>query len=132
MGVNYEQELQEWVGNERLALELLNTGSQLQLNKSIELVLFRRKVFDKKISSLIHDHAYLRKFAELPITLEITSNLARSISKLDLAPSRIDLGRLGSEWINEGSKFKGYDDFVSNKLKEFIGVDKKVLKPRDV
>ncbi len=132
MPVNYEQELNEWVGSERLALELLNTGSQLQLNKSVELVLFRRKLFDKKLSSIIHDHNYFKEFAGIPITLEITSNLVRAIGKLDLAPSRIDIGRLANEWITEAKSFNGYDEFVANKLKDFIGVEKKVLKPRDV
>jgi glyceraldehyde 3-phosphate dehydrogenase len=132
MSVNYEQELNEWIGNERLALELLNTGSHLQLNKSVELVFFRRKVFDKKISSLIHDHDYFSSFAGVPVTLEMTANLAQSIAKLDLAPSRIDLGRLAHEWIDEGKNFKSYDEFVAIKLKDLIGADKKVLKPRDV
>ncbi len=132
MAVNYEQELTQWIGNEKLALELLNYGSQQQLEKAIELVLFRRKLFDKKISTIIDDHDYAQKFAGLPITLEITSNIARAISKLNLAPSRIDVGRLASEWLNEGKNFKGYDDFVAAKLKEFVGVEKKVLKPRDV
>ncbi|MDB5283062.1 MAG: glyceraldehyde-3-phosphate dehydrogenase/erythrose-4-phosphate dehydrogenase [Bacteroidota bacterium] len=132
MAVNYEQELTQWIGNEKLALELLTTGSQLQLEKSVELVLFRRKVFDKTISSIINDHDYAQKFAGLPITLELTANLTRAISKLNLAPSRIDLGRLAHEWLNEGSKFSGYDEFVSTKLKDFVGLEKKVLVPRDV
>ena len=132
MAVNYEKELNQWIGNEKLALELLITGSQLQLEKSVELVLFRRKVFDKTISSIINDHDYAQKFAKLPITLEITANLTRAIAKLNLAPSRIDLGRLSHEWLNEGKNFNGYDDFVSTKLKDFIGLEKKVLVPRDV
>jgi glyceraldehyde 3-phosphate dehydrogenase len=132
MSVNYEQELNQWIGNEILALELLNTSSQLQLEKSIELVLFRRKVFDKKISSIISDHDYAAKSSGLPISLEITANLTRSISKLNLAPSRIDLGRLANEWFSEGNNFTGYDDFVATKLKDFVGLEKKVLVPRDV
>ncbi len=48
MAVNYEQELGEWIDKENLALELLNAGSHLQLEKSVELVLFRRKLFDKE------------------------------------------------------------------------------------
>lgn len=132
MAVNYEQELTQWIGNEKLALELLLTGSQLQLEKSVELVLFRRKVFDKTLSAIINDHDYAQKFAGLPITLEITANITRAIAKLNLAPSRIDLGRLAHEWLNEGKNFKGYDDFVATKLKDFIGAEKKVLIPRDV
>ena len=132
MAVNYEQELKQWIGNEKLALELLLAGSQLQLEKSVELVLFRRKMFDKQISAIINDHDYAQKFAGLPITLELTANLTRSISKLNLAPSRIDVGRLAHEYLQEGSNYSGYDQFVAAKLKDYVGLEKKVLVPRDV
>jgi glyceraldehyde 3-phosphate dehydrogenase len=132
MPVNYEKELNSWIGNEKLALELLVTCSQLQLEKSVELVLFRRKLFDKKISAIINDHDYAQNFAGLPITLELTAALVKSIAKLELAPSRIDVGRLANEWISEGSKYNDYDSFVTEKLKEFIGNGKKVLQPRDI
>src|SRR5689334_8456538 len=120
MEVNYETELKHWIDNERLALDLLQVSSVLQLDKSIELVLFRRKVFDKKISELISDHENAARHSKLPITLEITSNLAKAISKLAIAPSRIDLGRLAKEWLEEG-KNGHYDAFVTDKLKDFIG-----------
>jgi glyceraldehyde 3-phosphate dehydrogenase len=58
MNDQYESELVEWIKNERLALDLLETASKLQFDKSAELVLFRRKVFDKKVSEIINDHAY--------------------------------------------------------------------------
>ena len=132
MAVNYEQELKQWIGNEKLALELLLAGSQLQLEKSVELVLFRRKMFDKQISAIINDHDYAQKFAGLPITLELTANLTRSISKLNLAPSRIDVGRLAHEYLQEGSNYSGYDQFVAARLKDYVGLEKKVLVPRDV
>ncbi len=131
MAVNYEQELKQWIGNEKTALELLNIGSQLQLEKSIELVLFRRRMFNKRVSSIIDNHDYASRSSGQPITLELTTSLARAISKLNLAPSRIDLGRLAHEWLNEG-KTNNYDEFVANKLKEFVGAEKKVLVPRDV
>lgn len=132
MAVNYEKELKQWISNEKLALDLLNAGSHLQLEKSVELVLFRRKMFDKKISSIINDHDYAQNFAGIPITLEITSALSQAITKLDIAPSKIDLGRLAHEWLTEGKGYKDYDDFVAMKLKDFIGAGKKVLKPRDI
>lgn len=130
MKVNYEKELNEWIGNERLALELLQVASMLQLDKSVELVLFRRKVFDKKMSEIINDHENAAKHSGLAITLDVTTNLAKAIAKLNLAPSRIDLGRLAKEWIDGANK--DYDAFVAEQLKEFIGAEKKVLKPRDV
>ena len=131
MNDQYESELSEWIKNERLALDLLETASKLQFDKSAELVLFRRKVFDKKISEIINDHAYAKKFTGLDIPLSLTLGLTKAIAKLDIAPSRIDLGRLSKEYIEDGNK-ADFDAFVTDKLKNFIGKEKKVLKPRDV
>jgi glyceraldehyde 3-phosphate dehydrogenase len=50
-----------------------------------------------------------------------------------LAPSRIDLGRLTSEWINEKAKFKGdAKSFVGDKLRDYIGEEKRKIVPKDV
>jgi glyceraldehyde 3-phosphate dehydrogenase len=131
MSDQYEAELSEWIGNERMALDLLNTASKLQFDKSVELVLFRRKVFDKKISEIINDHEYAKKFSGLQLSLKITLGLAQSISKLDLAPARIDLGRLSKEYLEEGGK-ADLDTFVHAKIGTLIGKEKRVLIPRDV
>ncbi|MCS6819874.1 MAG: glyceraldehyde-3-phosphate dehydrogenase [Chitinophagales bacterium] len=128
----YEIELSQWISNEKAALELLETASRLQLDKSVELVLFRRKLFDKRLSEIINDHVYVQKFSGIPITLDLTLNLTRALNKLNLAPSKIDLGRLSKEWIEEGSNYSDYDSFVADKLKDFIGAERRILKPRDV
>jgi len=131
MSDQYETELSEWINSERLALDVLETASKLQFDKSVELVLFRRKLFDKKVSEIINDHAYAQKFTGLKMPLSLTLGLTKAISKLDIAPARIDLGRLTKEYIEEGNK-ADFDTFVAAKLKDFIGKEKKVLKPRDV
>ena len=128
----YELELGQWIDNERAALELLETASKLQLNKSVELVLFRRKLYDKRMSEIINDHVYVSSFSGINLTLDLTLSLTRALNKLDLAPSKIDLGRLSKEWLEEGKNFPDYDAFVTEKLKDFIGVQKRVLKPRDI
>jgi glyceraldehyde 3-phosphate dehydrogenase len=132
MNDHYETELKTWISQEKAALELLNLASTLQFEKSIEIVLFRRRVFDKKVSEIINDHAYARNFAGLPITLDASVQLVRAISALDIAPSRIDLGRLFKEWESEGSKYSGVQAFVADRLADFLGRDKRVLHPRDV
>ena len=127
MSDQYESELNEWISTERKALELLDLSSKLQLDKSVELVLFRRKLFDKKISEIINDHAYAKKFTGINITIDLTLGLTKAIAALDLAPSRMDLGRLAKEYIEAGNA-GSYDTFVVEKLKDFIGKEKKVLK----
>ena len=132
MADNYEKELKQWVESEKATLELQHTASKLLLEKDIELVLFRRKFFDKKLSEIIHDHNYLSQFAGVTLSITLSRDLALAISKLNIAPSKIDLGRLSNEYNNEGKNFTSVDEFVKTKLAEFIGADKRKLVPRDV
>jgi glyceraldehyde 3-phosphate dehydrogenase len=131
MSDRYEQELSNWISEERQALELLQTGSKLQFDKSIELVLFRRQVFDKKITEILNDHVYAAKFTGMPINISLTLSFAKAIEKLNLSPCKIDLGRLCKEYFDEGN-ITEIEAFVSEKLKTLKDTPVKDLQPRDV
>lgn len=131
MPESYEKELKQWVDNEKTTLELQHVASKLLLEKDVELVLFRRKFFDKKLSEIIHDHNYLSQFAGASLSPELSKNLAVAIAKLDVAPSKIDLGRLSNEYNAEGSNYGSVDEFIKAKLGSFVGTGKKLV-PRDV
>jgi len=132
MNNSYELTLKEWNQKEKAAVELSALASQLWFDKSVELIIFRRQLVDARASEILNHHLYAQRFLNRPLTIEISLALTKALVKLDLAPSRIDLGRLGSEWLNEGSNFANTEDFVGNKMAEFIGKDKLVLKPKDV
>jgi glyceraldehyde 3-phosphate dehydrogenase len=120
---HFDKELQTWIDQKKEALELMNICSKLAYEKKIDLVLFRRKLTDKTVPEILNDHAYANKFVNLPITPKITMTIADAISKLDVAPSRIDIGRLSREWIQEGSNYATVDEFVANKLSAHIHKD---------
>lgn len=132
MSKNYHSEFSNWIEQEKLATELINVAGQLQLNDSIELMLFRKPLFNTSSSEVLAHHQYAQLVSMLPITVIETLNLAKEIQQLNLAPSRIDLGRLTSEWLKEGSSFASVNEFVSEKLKNHVGKDRLVLKPKDV
>ncbi len=128
----YETELKEWISKEKKAIELINVVGQLWFDKSIELVLFRKPLVDVNASEILNYHLYAQNIVGKPITIEETLLLAKQIATLEIAPSRIDMGRLASEWVAEKSKFDSVEGFVKNKLAAHVGLEKKVLKPKDV
>lgn len=132
MTQRYESELKDWIQKEKTAIELTKIVGELWLDKSIELIIFRRRIFDSGISEIINDHFYAERFSGQPITPETSVLLANAIKALQLAPSRIDLGRLGAEWHSEGSNYANVDEFVKDKLKDLISQKDFALKPKDV
>jgi glyceraldehyde 3-phosphate dehydrogenase len=128
---SYEAELNEWIGHEKAALDLINVIGKLWYEKSIELILFRNQLVDRSASEIINLHHYAKNVVGKTISVEATLLIANEIYKLELCPSRIDLGKLAFEWHQEQSNFKTSTDFLKNKLVEFIGA-KHTITPKDV
>ncbi|MGB1314846.1 MAG: glyceraldehyde-3-phosphate dehydrogenase [Chitinophagales bacterium] len=128
----FEEELKSFIGQEKIALELINYASGLYYEKSVELVLFRRKLVDKSVTEVINDHLYAKKFAQIPTTVNESLEIAKILSKMDLAPSKIDIGTLEEKWHTKDTKKDSLEDFLNTELKDFIGKDKMILEPKDV
>lgn len=126
----YQSEFQSWIEKEKKAIQLINIVGQLWFDKSIELVLFRKPLFDVSSSEILSYHQYAKEVSGKDISIYETLELATIIAHSNLAPSRIDIGRLASEWLEDNNT--PIQDFVINKLSKHIGKDKISLKPKDV
>jgi glyceraldehyde 3-phosphate dehydrogenase len=68
-----------------------------------------------------------------PVSIFDSLQIAEELVKVHLAPSRIDLGRLTSEWINEKAKYNdSTSEFIGDKLRNYIGEEKHKIVPKDV
>ena len=132
MSNSYESHLSQWIQEEKKAIELTKIVGELWLDQAIELILYRRRIFDNSVSEILNDHLYARRFSGLPFTIDVSIKLAKAILALNMAPARIDLGRLGTEWLKEGTNYSSENDFVADKLKDLISREDFTLKPKDV
>jgi len=126
----YQSEFQSWIEKEKKAIQLINIVGQLWFDKSIELVLFRKPLFDVSSSEILSYHQYAKEVSGKNISIYETLELATTIANCNLAPSRIDMGRLASEWLDDNNT--PIQDFIINNLSKHIGKDKITLIPKDV
>lgn len=130
---NYERQLVDWIEQEKSAIELIHLTGSLWFNKSVELIMFRNQLVDRSASQILNLHQYARDIVKRPISIMDTLLIAKALSSADLAPSRIDIGRLTAEWIEEKKDFGGdVNAFISGKLAGFLGQDRRKMVPRDV
>ncbi|GAB4134719.1 MAG: glyceraldehyde-3-phosphate dehydrogenase [Bacteroidia bacterium] len=129
---SYEAELNDWISSERAAISLISTIGNLWFEKSVELVIFRNQLIDRSASEILNLHQYAKDIVKRPINVKDTASIATELLNLDLVPSRIDIGRLCSEWNEEGKSYKDMHSFVTDKLRTFIGSEKGKLTPKDV
>lgn len=128
----YSNELEVYVNQEKAAVDLMNSVGKLLFDKSIELVLFRNHLVDISPSEVMKLHKYAGEIVARPISIYDTADLARELYSMELAPAKIDIGKLASEWLNEREHYASQAEFLSDKLRNFMMESGKDLEPRDV
>lgn len=130
--IDYEKQLDAHVKRERAAVKLASKTGQLLYDQGVELVLFRNHLVNLTVSEILNVHEYAEKVVNKPIDVYTTSELAEELLSLDLAPSKLDIGKIAYEFLEEKDKFDSAADFLKNKLSDFIGKDRYKTEPRDV
>ena len=129
---DYQSHFNEYISQESEAVRLQNCVGRLLYEKGIELVLFRNHLTDISISDILQLHNYANEVVKKPISVMDTASLAVLLLDMNLAPSKLDIGKLAYEWQTEKSKFESQAAFLAEKLTDF-GMDaKEAMKPKDV
>mgnify|MGYP006191847113 FL=1 len=130
--LGYETELKSHVERERAAVKLSSKVGELLYEKGVELVLFRNHLTDVTLSEILNLHEYARNVVHKSIDVFTTSQLAEELLKMDLAPAKLDIGKLASEWLEEQSNYASKADFLQVKLTGFELGSGNGIAPRDV
>lgn len=128
----FEESLNDWAKQEMIANEFIMILSKLFYNKSIELVLFRSQLIDRSASLILYRHSYAENIINKRLNIKDSLKLAKAILHADIVPSKIDIGKLNGEWVDERKNFVDAEDFINFKLKDFLGPNKNPKKPADV
>ncbi len=132
MHLDFDKNLEEYVRQERAATNLIQNIGSLLYEKNIELVLFRNPLVEVGISELLNLHKYAKSVVNADITVFDTAEIAKELMATDLAPSKIDLGRLAKEYKDEKSNYASCSEFLKDKLSG-LTPDKAIqIEPKDV
>ncbi|MDA9563520.1 glyceraldehyde-3-phosphate dehydrogenase [Flavobacteriales bacterium] len=130
--IGYETELNNWVNKEKSAVDLLNSVGSLMYNEGVELVFFRNHLVDANVSEMLQLVDYAKNVVQNNIDIHTTATVARALLSANLSPSKIDIGKLASEYKAEKDNYETVDNFIIDKLGNFTGGDKHTFEPKDV
>lgn len=130
--IGYEKELKSHIEQERAAVKLQSKVGELLYDKGIELVLFRHHLTDVTISEILNLHEYAGQVVNKPIDVFTTSELAEIITTLDVPASKLDIGKLASEWIAEQNQYNSKTEFLKGKIGLLKRSGDSEIEPRDV
>lgn len=122
----------KWLSKKRSATALNYYIGELMYQKGIELVLFRNSLNEVSISELLNLHEYANEIVGQPIEIETSAKIAKSLLDHDLVMSKIDIGKLNSEWSKRQSDYADLNDFLKKELSGFQLDSNEVKEPVDV
>jgi glyceraldehyde 3-phosphate dehydrogenase len=128
--INYEEEVALQAKTRRAAVEFINIVNDLWYDKSIELVIFRNQLVDKRASEVLNLMTYSEEFVAKPITIFDALDIAKAIQELTLPSSKLDIGKLAYECQLNVDACADKLAFVKSQLKEATKVND--IQPKDV
>ena len=129
MVASYENQLGDWINKEKSGINLLNSVGTLMYGKGIELVLFRNQLLEIGVSELMNFFAYANNVVKRKTDVDTAALLSNEMLKMDLAPSKLDIGLLTAEYIESGAAANA---FLSDKLSAMLSADNTKVAPKDV
>ncbi len=126
----YEKELSFQADRRRASVKFISIVNQLWYDKSIELVLFRNPLINQNVGEILKLHEYAGKFVAKPISIFDSTEVAEAIKNLNLPPSKLDIGKLTFEYLQDANKHQNAMSFITDKLKEAEHF--KSITPKDV
>ncbi len=126
---NYDSQLEKWVTQEKEGVNLLKLVGTLMYDRGIELVLFRNHLLEIGVSELMNLFSYANNVIKRNINLNTACELAEELVKMELMPSKLDIGLLTAEYLEE--KGRSPNKFLKEKLDHIINT-KHNLEPKDV
>ena len=121
--------LDDWAKKQTAAEELIPLVGRLYRENDVLLTLFGRSLLNKSVTGMIKAHRYARHFLGEELDIQITHRIVKALSGLNLAPARIDLGRLIEKLDDPNADV---DAFLAAELAEVVESQSGKGETRDV
>ena len=107
--------LKEWQGHEEYAERMLSMIGHLYRDSNIVTTVYGRSLVNGPTIEILKAHRFARLILDSELTVLETFPILEALAKLDLAPARIDIGRLTVRYQAQAGVL-GVDDFVLREL----------------
>jgi glyceraldehyde 3-phosphate dehydrogenase len=130
--VQSDLHLQNWTQRQELAELILPIIGRLYRNNGIALRIYGRPINNVTTVDILKTHRFARQYTGDELPIQESFKLVQAMEALDLAPARIDLGRLTNKYLDVKADVTP-NDFLRRELAEIVGRPEPLLKePRDI
>lgn len=123
----------DWKEREALAESMIPIVGTLARENNVKCYIYGKSLVNLSVLDIMKTHRWVRQIEDNELSEFETIRVLNSMSKLNLGPSHVDLGRLSVEYFdkNEGADLS-LDDFVADRLSHLIDSTQQPEGPLDV
>jgi glyceraldehyde 3-phosphate dehydrogenase len=107
--------LKEWQGHEEYAERMLPIIGRLYRDHNIVTTVYGRSLVNSPTIDILKAHRFARLILDHELTVVETFPVLEALAKLDLAPARLDIGRLTVRFLEQAGTLDA-DQFVAKEL----------------
>ena len=124
--------LKDWQAQEATAERMLPILGSLYRDRNIVVSVYGRSLMNSTAIDILKAHRFARQILDNELSVVDSFPLLKAICKLDLAPARIDLGKLTFHYATEGGGLSP-DEYVGRELASIHTGNSPILdEPQDI
>ncbi len=121
----------DWRKREEIAESMIPIIGGLYRDHGVVTTLYGRSLINKSTIDILKAHRFTRKILSEELSIPSTRSVLEAICKLELAPARIDIGKLTANFVENGNG-ADVDAFVKRELAVIKTLDTVGDRPQDV
>jgi glyceraldehyde 3-phosphate dehydrogenase len=124
--------LNDWIRQDETAESMLPLIGHLYRDRGVSINVYGQSLVNKTVIDLLKAHGFAQQVLGSELSVIDTFPVLQAMSKLDLSPSRVDIGKLTVQFREQEGK-QPLDEFIAGKLTSVNnGRGSLLSEPRDV
>ena len=108
---------QDWKEREALAESMIPLIGRLYRDKNVVTTVYGRSIINRSVIEILKSHKFIRQVKDSELTVRDTFPVLEALNGMDLAPCRIDIGKLANGCMTSGSQ-QSVSDYIKQELGE--------------
>ncbi len=112
-----EDHFGRWKNREEIAEAMIPMIGKLYREKNVTVTAYSRALVNKSVIQILKAHRFVKQIENAELSVVDTFPILQEVVKLDLGPSRIDIGKIAVEYKKD-NRGQSVEEFVRTELQE--------------